>query len=89
MKLLIIDSNKDWVEMLMGWLKMHGFEVYRAYNGARARIEWMQQRPDLVILDPLLKDVDGLVLCQEMRSEHDALILIIADDVGVEVEIRG
>jgi len=32
MKLLIVDSNKDWVEMLTGWLKSLGFEVYRAYT---------------------------------------------------------
>src|SRR5947209_11592845 len=66
-KLLIIDSNKDWVEMLTGWLKSLGFEVYRAYSGEKAKIQWMEYEPDLVILDASLPDLDALAMCQEMH----------------------
>lgn len=55
MKLLVIDSDRDLVEMLTSWLKTLGYEVYRAYNSERARSEWLEQRPDLVIIDPMLK----------------------------------
>jgi len=88
MKLLIVDMDRDLVEMLTGWLKTLGYEVYRAYNGERARLEWDEQQPDLVIIDPTLKDMDGLALCREMRARHDALVLVITDGKDVHDEIR-
>lgn len=88
MKLLIVDTDRDLVEMLTSWLKTLGFEVYRAYTGERARLEWEQQQPDLVIIDPVLGDMDGLALCRDMRSKHDALVLVITDGKDVQDEIR-
>lgn len=88
MKLLIVDTDRDLVEMLTNWLKSLGYEVYRAYTGERASLEWEQRQPDLVIIDPTLKDMDGLALCREMRAKHDALILVIIDGKDVQDEIR-
>jgi DNA-binding response OmpR family regulator len=88
MKLLIVDTDRDLVEMLTSWLKTLGYEVYRAYTGERACQEWEQQKPDIVVMDPLLKDMDGLALCRDMRTKHDALVLVITDGKDVQDEIR-
>jgi DNA-binding response OmpR family regulator len=88
MKLLVIDSDRDLVEMLTSWLKTLGYEVYRAYNAERARTEWLEQQPDLVILDTALKDVDMLGLCRELRTKHDALVLVVTDGKDVQDEVR-
>lgn len=88
MKLLVIDSDRDLVEMLTSWLKTLGYEVYRAYNAERARVEWLEQQPDLVILDTALKDVDMLGLCRELRTKHDALVLVVTDGKDVQDEVR-
>ena len=88
MKLLIVDSDRDLVEMLTSWLKTLGYEVYRAYNAERARVEWMEQRPDLVLLDTAVKDVDMLAMCREMRDKHDALVLVVTDGKDVQDEVR-
>src|SRR6266849_6827153 len=88
MKLLIVDSDRDLVEMLIGWLKTLGHEVRRAYSGEQARIEWEEQKPDLVILDTSLEDTDALAMCRDMRRRHDALILIVTDAKSVQDEIR-
>jgi DNA-binding response OmpR family regulator len=88
MKLLIVDADRDLVEMLTSWLRTLGYEVYRACTAERARMEWEQQQPDLVIIDPVLKDMDGLVLCREMRAKHDALVMVITDGKDVQNEIR-
>ncbi|OLC62710.1 MAG: hypothetical protein AUH89_00870 [Ktedonobacter sp. 13_1_40CM_4_52_4] len=79
MKLLIVDPDRDLVEMLKSWLKTLGFEVYRAYTGERAKIEWEEQEPDLVLLDPATKDIDTLSMCRDMRHKHDALVLVMTD----------
>ncbi len=88
MKLLVIDSDRDLVEMLTSWLKTLGYEVYRAYDAERARTEWLEQRPDLVILDTALKDIDMLALCRELRTRHDALVLVVTDGKDVQDEVR-
>ena len=88
MKLLVIDNDRDLIEMLMAWLKTLGYEVYRAYTGAQAMMIWEEQQPDLVIVDPVLKDVDALAMCREMRYRHDALVLVLTDSKDVHDEVR-
>ncbi len=88
MKLLVVDSDRDLVEMLTSWLKTLGYEVYRAYTAERARSEWIEQRPDIVIMDTALKDVDMLAMCRELRNKHDALVLVVTDEKDVRDEVR-
>lgn len=88
MKLLVVDSDRDLVEMLTSWLKTLGYEVYRAYTAERAKIEWLEQKPDLIILDSALKDADALAMCRDMRSKHDALVLVVTDGKEVQDEVR-
>src|SRR6266496_5053519 len=88
MKLLIVDSDRDLVEMLTTWLKTLGFDVHRAYTGERAKIEWEEQRPDIVILDPILKDVDAMKMCRDMQNKHDALVLVMTDGKDVQNEVH-
>ncbi len=88
MKLLVVDSDRDLVEMLTSWLKTLGYEVYRAYTAERARSEWIEQRPDIVIMDTALKDVDMLTMCRELRNKHDALVLVVTDEKDVRDEVR-
>src|SRR5213595_2770052 len=88
MKLLIVDPDRDLVEMLTSWLKTLGYEVYRAYTGDRAKIEWEEQEPDLVLLDTAIKDVDALEMCKTLRHKHDALVLVMTDGKDVQDEVR-
>lgn len=87
MKLLIVDPDRDLVEMLTSWLKTLGYEVYRAYSGDRAKIEWEEQEPDLVLLDTAINDVNALEMCQNLRHKHDALVLIMTDSKSVQDEV--
>jgi len=88
MKLLVIDSDRDLVEMLTSWLKTLGYEVYRAYTADRAKAEWLERKPDLVLLDTSLKGIDTLAMCRDLRSKHDALILVVTDGKDVQDEVR-
>ncbi len=88
MKLLLVDSDRHLIEMLTGWLKTLGYDVHRAYTGERAKKEWLEQRPDLVILDTALRDVDALAMCRELRCVHDALVLVVTDSKSVQDEIH-
>ncbi len=88
MKLLIVDTDHDLVEMLTAWLKKLGYEVYRAYNAERARVKWEEQHPDLVILDATSKDTDAIAMCRDMRNKHDALVLVLTAGNDVQDEVK-
>jgi DNA-binding response OmpR family regulator len=88
MKVLIVDPDRDLVEMLNSWLRTLGYEVYRAYTGEQAKSKWEAQEPDLILLDPNLKDVDALVMCREMRHQHDAMVLVLTEGKDVHDEVR-
>ncbi|GCE11732.1 response regulator transcription factor [Tengunoibacter tsumagoiensis] len=88
MKLLVIDQDRDLVEMLASWLKTVGYEVYRAYTAERAKHEWMEHRPDLVIMDTALRDADMLAVCRDLRMKHDALVLVVTEGHDIQDEVR-
>src|SRR5256885_3756751 len=88
MKLLVVDSDRDLVEMLTSWLKTLGYEVHRAYTAQQAKSKWVEHQPDLVILDTAFQDVDVLALCRELRKIHDALVIVVTDSKDVQDEIR-
>lgn len=88
MKILLIDSDRDMVEMLSGWLKSRGYDVHAAFSADRVKQKWLEQSPDLVIVDPTLKDGDALALCRDLRAQHDTLILVTTIAHDVQSEIR-
>jgi DNA-binding response OmpR family regulator len=88
MKLLIIDQDRDLVEMLTVWLRTHGCDVARASTAQSAKTVWAQQCPDLVLVDISLKGMDALALCQGMRKIHEAFIFALSAEKDIQEEIR-
>jgi DNA-binding response OmpR family regulator len=88
MKLLIVDSDRYMVEMLSSLLKILGYEVHRAYTGEQASNKWTEHLPDLVILGNTLQDIDPLTMCRTLQREHDALVLVIAEEHNAHDEVR-
>ncbi len=88
MKLLVVDRDRDMVEMVTGWLRTRGYEVHYAFTNQRARQVWLEKEPDVVIIDPESSnsDADPLALCREMRDTHDALVLVVAKTNGDDAE---
>jgi two-component system KDP operon response regulator KdpE len=60
------------------FLRGHGFRVDEAGDGASAWDRWTAQRPDLVVLDLGLPDLDGSVLIRRMRREAATPILVLS-----------
>lgn len=86
MKLLVVDSDRDNVEMLTTWLKTHGFEVQHAFSLERMKRLWVEHRPDLVITDTRVDNADAMALCRELRCSHDALVLAMPAQRDPEIE---
>lgn len=70
-KVLLVDDDLDLVEMLTKVLDDDGrFETRVANNGFDAGMMVKEYRPDLIILDVMLPDINGKEVCQRVRMDH-------------------
>jgi phosphate regulon transcriptional regulator PhoB len=67
-KILVIDDEKDIVELIAYNLEKEGFSVLKAYDGEEALRLVKEQRPDLLILDLMLPRISGLDVCKSIRN---------------------
>ena len=69
-KLLIVDDDQDLVEVLVDVFERDGrFDVRSVNNGFDAGMMVKEFRPDLVVLDVMLPDINGKEVCQRIRSD--------------------
>ncbi|HPM80040.1 MAG TPA: response regulator [Candidatus Anammoximicrobium sp.] len=70
-KVLIVDDDEELVELLSDVFDKDGrFEVKTANNGFDAGMQVREFRPDLVVLDVMLPDINGKEVCQRIRSDE-------------------
>lgn len=69
-EILLVDDDTDLIEVLEGAMKADGrFEVRVANNGFDAGMMVKEYRPDLIVLDVMLPDINGREVCQRVRSD--------------------
>ncbi|RMG80956.1 MAG: DNA-binding response regulator, partial [Bacteroidetes bacterium] len=69
-KILIVDDDPDIIELLSFHLKKEGFEVTAAYNGKEALKIAESTLFDLIILDVMMPEIDGVEVCRELREKE-------------------
>ena len=69
-KILIIEDDRDIVEMLDYNLKEEGYETVSAFNGEQGIALAGKERPDLIILDIMLPVMDGFEVCRTLKNDH-------------------
>ena len=91
-RVLVVDDDPDIVESLVDALASDGrFEVRTANTGFDAGVEANRFRPDVVILDYMLPDINGNVVCKTIRESEDlqyTRILVISGVVN-RAEVDG
>ena len=68
-RILVVDDDKDIVQTIKGNLELDGYEILTASDGHSCLKMAREQRPDLIILDLSLPDIDGIKACEIMRYE--------------------
>jgi two-component system, OmpR family, alkaline phosphatase synthesis response regulator PhoP len=91
-KILIVEDERNIASFVSMYLKNARYTVEIARDGAEALQKAENAKPDLVVLDLMLPDIDGLEVCRQIRSSSDVPILMLTardDDidkiVGLEV----
>ena len=71
-KVLIVDDDEELVELLVDVFEKDGrFDIRTANNGFDAGMQVKEFRPDLVVLDVMLPDINGKEVCQRVRSDSN------------------
>lgn len=81
-RILAIDDDSDILKVLKANLELHDYQVDTAENWHDAKELISQSRPDLVILDIMLPDGDGVEICRQLRKDlhQTPVILLTAKD---------
>jgi two-component system OmpR family response regulator len=67
-RLLVVEDDPNILELLSASLRLAGFEVTTAADGFQALRAAQRHRPDLVVLDVMLPDLDGFDVARRLRS---------------------
>ncbi|HVN13990.1 MAG TPA: response regulator transcription factor [Kineosporiaceae bacterium] len=87
-RLLVVDDEPSIRELLTASLRFAGFEVFSAADGAEALKLADQHRPDLVVLDIMLPDLDGFTVTRKLRErgrDVPVVFLTARDDTADKV----
>jgi two-component system alkaline phosphatase synthesis response regulator PhoP len=82
--ILVVDDEKNIVELARLYLEKEGYYVEDAYDGTEALDKIKSLKPTLVVLDLMLPEMDGWEVCRRVRGESDVPIIMLTargDDV--------
>jgi two-component system alkaline phosphatase synthesis response regulator PhoP len=77
-RILLVDDEEDILEFVSYNLEREGFKVYTARNGKEAIQMVTKVKPDLVILDVMMPEMDGIAACEEIRKLPGCRDVVIA-----------
>lgn len=80
-KILLVDDEPDILEFIGYNLKKEGFEIETAQNGIEGLKQAKIFRPDLILLDVMMPQMDGMEMCAELRkldSFQDTLVVFLS-----------
>jgi len=71
-KILVVDDQPINVQLLKRKLEKEGIEILTAYSGQEALDVVSRNKPDLILLDVMMPDMDGIEVCQRLQADDDA-----------------
>ena len=85
-KILIIEDEQDLIKGLKLNLSDEGFDVDWAVNGVEGLRKAIEEAPDLIILDIMLPEMDGLEVCRKLRQKNINIPVIMLTAKGGEID---
>lgn len=76
-KILIVDDEKNIVDILKFNLKKEGLTTVEAYDGEQAMKMAQEEKPDLILLDVMLPRMDGFTVCRKLREKISTPIIML------------
>lgn len=76
-KILIVEDEKDILQLVKLYLEKEGYRTVTASTGSEGLAQVRAETPDLIVLDLMLPEIDGLEICKRLRSAPETAMLPI------------
>ena len=70
-RILIVDDEKDFIDPLSERLEAKGFDIIKAYTGKEGLEKAYVEKPDLIILDIMMPEMDGYDVCRKLKIDEN------------------
>lgn len=87
--ILIIEDDKSVSDFIELELKFEKYNVHKSYDGISGLVSFRQIKPDLIILDRILPQIDGIEICRRIRESSDVPIIILSAKNNLIDKITG
>jgi len=87
--ILIVDDEKRLVSLVQSYLVQEGYRVVTAYNGKEALSITKKEKPDLIILDIMMPEMNGFDFMRAHRAENDTPIIMLTAKVEDDDKVIG
>ena len=92
LKVLVVDDDEMTLRIVQAALTKAGFEVFSGHNGREAFQQITKHKPDLLILDVLMPDINGFEICARLRQNPETAkmpIMMLTSLDTVEEKVKG
>jgi DNA-binding response OmpR family regulator len=91
-KILVVDDDLDTLKLVGMMLQRQGYTIVAAINGAQALAKVTAEKPDLILLDVMMPDIDGFEVCRQIRANptfSSTPILMFTAKTQVDDKVQG
>jgi DNA-binding response OmpR family regulator len=91
-KILVVDDDLDTLKLVGMMLQRQGYTIVAAINGAQALSKIPAEKPDLILLDVMMPDIDGFEVCRQIRADPTFAttpILMFTAKIQVDDKVQG
>jgi two-component system OmpR family response regulator len=81
-RVMIIEDDDKIADILSDYIRRYGYEALRAFDVSKIKEQFIEQKPDLVLLDINLPRFDGFYWCRQIRLISNVLVLFISARTG-------
>ena len=80
-KIMVVDDDSNICELLRLYLEKEGYDTILAENGTQALEKFDREKPDLILLDIMMPQLDGWQVCREIRKKSQCPIIMLKGEV--------
>lgn len=88
-RVMVVDDSQDILSIVQRGLQRRGYEVVACSDGDSALKAFSREVPDLVVLDLLLPDADGIDLCYQLQEMAEVPVIMLTSRDGVSDRVEG
>jgi DNA-binding response OmpR family regulator len=87
--IMVVDDEKRLVSLVESYLTQEGYRVVTAHNGKEALLVGKREKPDLIVLDVMMPEMNGYEFMRAHRADHNTPIIMLTARVDDDEKVIG